>query len=133
MSQSDGMEGVGKEWLTGWGAMLVDIWREKIARLMIRDTGNLYNSVTMLNFIVGEDSYQASFRFPDYGIYVDRGTGRGFTRGNGGDLGFTPTRRPQEWYSPKFYASFMRLSEFISTYYCDSGVVLIKAALEKAN
>lgn len=118
-----------KEWLNGWGKMLVDIWREKITRLMIRDTGNLYNSVTLMNFVVGEDSYEADFTFPDYGIYVDRGVGKEISRGNRGDLGFTPTRQPQPWYSPKFYASFMRLKEFMEINYGNQALTLISESL----
>lgn len=119
------------KWLDGWGQMLVDIWREKIGRLRIYDTGNLYNSVALMNFVVGDATYHADFTFPAYGIYVDKGTGREFSRGNGGDLGFTPTREPQRWYSPKFYASFMRLKEFMEYQYGDTALTLIKEALEK--
>lgn len=127
------MEQNREEWLTGWGAMLVDIWKEKMARLMIHDTGHLYNSITMMNFVVGEASYEASFTFPDYGIYVDRGTGREFGRGNAGDIGISPTRQPQKWYSPKFYASFMRLREFMIEYYGAQGATIIRESLEKTD
>lgn len=118
------------KWLDGWGQMLVDIWREKIGRLRVYDTGNLYNSVVLMNFVVGDATYHADFTFPVYGIYVDKGTGREISRGNSGDLGFTPTRMPQPWYSPKFYASFMRLKEFMEVSYSNEALILIRESLE---
>lgn len=71
-----------------WQDKMVEIWRDRILLLGIRDTGSLYRSVQ-----AGTMQWQGiegtlGFRFLEYGIFVDAGTGRGYRRGNGGDLKF---------------------------------------------
>ena len=56
------------------------------------------------------------FKFLQYGIYVDLGTGKGYKRGNGGDLKFLgkdyrkehnlgKAREPRPWFSKSWYIS----------------------------
>lgn len=56
------------------------------------------------------------FKFLQYGIYVDAGTGKGYKRGNGGDLKFLgkdyrkehnlgKAREPRPWFSKSWYVS----------------------------
>ena len=56
----------------------------------IHRTGTLQNSVNAQGFNVDAEGFsmQAAYRFVEYGIYVDAGTGNGYSRGNGGDLKF---------------------------------------------
>ena len=44
----------------------------------------------------GEDIEKIEFSFRLYGFFVDMGVGKEVSRGNSGDLGFTPTRKPKE-------------------------------------
>ena len=86
-----------------FGEIVIERWQAKLIDKGIYDTGTLHNSIeygyratNALNQAIGRghaaevkagtipDSF--TFAFPLYGIYVERGVGRGYTRGNGGDL-----------------------------------------------
>ena len=100
-----------------WSMKMVDIWLEKIRMLDIYDTGALYNSVESLSVSALGGQTLIPHRFIEYGLYVDAGVGKGFKRGNGGDLGFTPVRQPRPWYHIKYYASFMVLRDAVTDIY----------------
>lgn len=111
MMQTNGTDNR-EQYLKQWASRMVSIWEEKMIFLDTRDTGQLYNSLKA--FIVsnagGEITVIEHF-FNYYGIYVDKGTGREFSRGNGGDIGITPNREPKQWFNPKFYYYTQRLAE----------------------
>lgn len=104
----------------GWADMMVKIWQEKITRLGIIRTGALYRS---LNYnIVGQNgrNRQIAHRFLLYGLYVENGTGRGYKRGNGGNLYFLDRgyrrahhlgepRKKRVWFARRYYASIQKL------------------------
>lgn len=70
-----------------WAAMMVHIWRENMLRLGVVRTKALYNSLT--HSVTGAaDQITIAHQFMLYGIYIARGVGRGYTRGNPGDLEF---------------------------------------------
>lgn len=76
-----------RQWEEGWSDMMVTIWTENILRLGIVDTGHLMRSLT--GKVTGTaDQREMMHEFALYGIYVARGTGRGYTPGNPGDLDF---------------------------------------------
>ena len=93
-----------------WQDKMVEIWQDRILLLGIRDTGALYRSVqTSITQWQGIEG-TLGFRFLEYGIYVDAGTGNGYRRGNGGDLeflgrdyrqkhGLGKTRERRRWFS----------------------------------
>jgi hypothetical protein len=95
----------------GWAAMMVDIWKEKIERLKAIRTGALYRSFGYTITGTVGSTRTIAHRFLEYGIYVERGTGREITKGNGGDLGFTPNRKRKPWFSKRYYGSIMKLNE----------------------
>ena len=94
--------------------MMVTIWQDKLRQLDVIDTGNLYASVAASGVQGVDGTYVIPHKFVEYGIYVDSGVGKGFTPGNGGDLGFTPLREPKPWFSKKYYASFLTLRDAVS-------------------
>ena len=51
--------------------------------------------------------------FLEYGLWQDYATGCFATRGNSGDLGRAKKRQRRRWFSRKYYASVMRLKEFL--------------------
>ena len=57
-----------------WTEMMIEIWKEKITLLGIIDTGSLIDS---LQSTVSGDTL--TFRFHQYGIYVDSGVGYAYT------------------------------------------------------
>lgn len=85
-----------RQWEQDWSDMMVTIWTENIVRLGIVDTGNLMRSLTG-RVVANADRKEMIHEFALYGIYVARGTGRGYKPGNPGDLPFlSPSYRIAE-------------------------------------
>ena len=123
-------------YLEGWRDMMMTIWREKIDKYQLIDTGALRRSLQG-TLRMGEDGISAEIthRFAIYGLYADLGVGRGFEHDNQGDLQImnlqyreehhmdrrrkqrsgkvTPggRRERKKWFSPKHYASVMKLKD----------------------
>jgi len=76
------------EYGKGWYDMMVRIWRDRLQMMRVYRTGSLLGSVAGSGLQQKGYSMQAAFRFLEYGVYVDAGTGNGYTRGNPGDLHF---------------------------------------------
>lgn len=76
-----------QKWEQGWSDMMVTIWTENLRNLGICDTGNLMRSLTG-QVIQTTGQKELIHEFALYGIYVARGTGRNYLRGNPGDLPF---------------------------------------------
>lgn len=74
------------EYGKGWYDMMVRIWRDRLQMMRVYRTGSLLGSVAGSGLQQQGYSMQAAFRFLEYGVYVDAGTGNGYTRGNGGNL-----------------------------------------------
>ena len=71
-----------------WAKKMVEIWTDRLIMLGGVRTGNLYRSVQRGATSLSTEESIIAFQFLQYGIYVDAGTGRGYKRGNGGDLYF---------------------------------------------
>ena len=69
-----------------WTDTMIKIWREKISRLRINDTGRLFGSFR--SSIRKGATTTIEHRFMQYGLYVASGVGKGFYHGNSGDLAF---------------------------------------------
>lgn len=94
---------------------MVKIWKEKIVKLGVIDTGALYRSVVKVRMLNRDGKFldvELAQSFNTYGIYVNFGTGRDTPRGNGGDLGHDKKRRARRWFDKKYFASVMKLQEF---------------------
>lgn len=59
-----------------WYAKMVQIWRDRIALMSIRDTGALASSISGAGLQLDEMQMQADFRFLEYGLAVDTGAGK---------------------------------------------------------
>lgn len=102
-----------------FGRIVIERWQDKLLDKDIFDTGNLYRSfeynyrtTNAMNQVVSRGSGLShggvkmpewfAFSFPLYGIYVERGVGRGYDRGNGGELvkfkGVGRGRERRTWY-----------------------------------
>ncbi len=44
-----------RRWVEGWNATMVDIWHERISKLRVIDTGELYHSPTALSIKTDAD------------------------------------------------------------------------------
>lgn len=63
--------------------MMVNIWRENILLLNIMDTGQLFRSIDQ-HVNNANNRIIIAHEFMLYGIYVARGVGNGYRRGNSG-------------------------------------------------
>lgn len=90
-------------------------WQERLDKLRVNRTYSLHDSI--VGVLHPGNPTTIEFKFLQYGVYVDNGTGREISRGNGGDLGFTPKRKPKEWYYRKYYGSRMVLNEAEFAFY----------------
>lgn len=115
-----------RAWEHGWAEMMITIWRENILRLGIVDTRGLYDS---LSHQVTDVNAQITIahEFMLYGIYVARGVGNGYRRGNSGKddenglqfLGKSyrkahkmgKPRQKRDWFAGKYLRSIYVLSE----------------------
>lgn len=143
-----------KKYMQAWEEMMVTIWREKIVRLKVVDTSMLRNDITGNVTSSGPGLASIQHKFLEYGIYQDCGTGRGYTRGNGGDLDFLDPdhrgreymhrqksgkvtsgepRKPREWFSRAYFASVMVLKEQMAYMYGEEFCGILVEKIEEAN
>lgn len=111
-------------WVQGWSDFMVKMWQEKMLQFAppVYDTGALSQSVQGVVHPGAVTTIE--HRFLEYGIYVARGVGNGYSRGNGGDLKFLKDwktnphhRQKRDWFSKKYMYSLHRLNEFEAAYY----------------
>ena len=112
------------KWVQGWSDFMVKMWQEKMLQFAppVYDTGTLSRSVQ--GVVHPGPVTTIEHRFLEYGIYVARGVGNGYSRGNGGDLKFLKDwktnphhRQKRDWFSKKYMYSLHRLNEFEAAYY----------------
>lgn len=94
------------KWVQGWSDFMVKMWQEKMLQFAppVYDTGALSRSVQ--GVVHPGPVTTIEHRFLEYGIYVARGVGNGYNRGNGGDLKFLKDwktnphhRQKRDWFS----------------------------------
>lgn len=66
-----------------WYEKMIEIWRDRLDVMGIRDTGALRSSVQKGMFNIEDAGGQMTFLYLTYGIYVNLGIGNGYRRGNG--------------------------------------------------
>ena len=111
-----------QEYAQGWYDMMTRIWRDRLQMMGVYDTGHLLKSVGSAGLSVNGYEMTAAFQFIQYGIYVDAGTGNGYTRGNGGYLqlldkgyrhehGMKKQRKRRPWFSRSWAISCRVLAD----------------------
>lgn len=127
--------GTQEEYIKGWTNTMIDIWKEKIVKYSIIDSGNLMSSVTGSS---SQDS--ALLKFVSYGIYQAYGVGNGYKHDNGGNLEFLDPeyrkkhklgkpRKRRNWYTPRLYSSVMVMQRAMAEIYSHDIVNTICDAL----
>lgn len=103
-----------QKYVNAFNATMIEIWKEQIVKLGVIDTGALFRSLSADNVKHDGEYMMVEFaqKFLDYGLFVNYGTGREVYRGNPGDIGRPKVRVARDWFSRKYYASFMNLREF---------------------
>ena len=141
MPNGYGTRGTSDEFRVNWdrfAEIVIEKWQKKLLDQDDWNTGNLYRSfeynyraTNALNEVVGRGHAAEvkagtipdwiAFKFSLYGIYVDRGVGRGYTRGNGGDLvkfkGVGRGREKKTWYYSILVHERHRLGELVAEAY----------------
>lgn len=141
MANNHGTRGGTDDFRVNWdrfGELVVEKWQKQLLDKDIYDTGNLYRSIeygyratNALNQVIGRGHAAEmkagtvpdvfTFRFPLYGIYVEHGVGRGYTKGNGGNLvkfkGKGRGRERRTWYYRIFVHERHRLGELVAEQY----------------
>lgn len=105
-----------EKFVEGWNKTMIDIWRERITLLDVYNTGDLLLSTTALPVLDDGRFYDVSLsqKFLEYGIWQDLGTGREVPIGNPGDIGRDKVRERRRWFSTKYFASVMKLRDFMA-------------------
>lgn len=127
--------GTQEEYIKGWTNTMIDIWKEKIVKYSIIDSGNLMSSVTGSS---SQDS--ALLKFVSYGIYQAYGVGNGYKHDNGSNLEFLDPeyrkkhklgkpRKRRNWYTPRLYSSVMVMQRAMAEIYSHDIVNTICDAL----
>ena len=126
------------KWVQGWSDFMVKMWQEKMLQFAppVYDTGALSRSVQ--GVVHPGPVTTIEHRFLEYGIYVARGVGNGYSRGNGGDLKFLKDwktnphhRQKRDWFSKKYMYSLHRLNEFEAAYYGQTYQGLVSSFLRQ--
>ena len=96
---------------------MVEIWRNRLDVMGIRDTGALRSSVKKGRFNIEDAGGAMTFLYLTYSIYVDLGVGNGYRRGNGGNLSFLDPVYRHEHHKgmPRSRRPWLNVSWFIST------------------
>lgn len=111
---------------------MIDIWRSRLKNYGLsrpdkvrHRTGSLFRDMSKKQ-LVALNAYtdlRYSFSHREYGIYVERGTGRGVFRGNAGDIGRENLRRNNRikagkyvrpWRSRPLRRSLFNLRDFLA-------------------
>ncbi len=105
-----------QKYVEAWNTTMVNIWRERISKLGVYDTGALWRSVLSLPVQADGRFYDITLSqtFLEYGIWQDLGVGREVYHGNPGNIGRAKVRERRRWFSVKYYASVMRLRDFMA-------------------
>lgn len=114
---------------------MIDIWKERIKLLGVVDTGALLHSPVKLP--VRADGrfldLTLSQTFLEYGLWQDLGVGREVPHGNTGDIGRDKKRERRRWFSVKYYASVMKLRDFMALSIGNEFKSMFCAALDTDN
>lgn len=104
-----------------FAAYTIERWRERMKKVKVRGTGELYRSFAHHVYLdANGDLQKIEYTFHFYGWYVDAGVGRGYSHGNGGNLEFLSDwktgkhRRPKPWYNKIWYGQFRKLLHLLA-------------------
>ncbi|MBQ0076081.1 MAG: hypothetical protein KBS70_04290 [Bacteroidales bacterium] len=102
------------KFVNAFNRTMIDIWKERITLLDVRDTDALLQSPKSLAVRADGRFFEVTLsqEFLEYGLWQDYGVGKETPRGNSGDIGRKKVRQRRPWFSKKYFASVMNLKEF---------------------
>jgi len=103
-----------EKFVLAFNTTMINIWKERIVLLDVRDTDALLFSPISLPVKADGRFFEVTLsqQFLEYGLWQDYGVGRETPRGNSGDIGRAKKRQRRPWFSRKYYASVMNLKDF---------------------
>ena len=105
-----------EKYVRAWNEMMLDIWKERITLLDVRDTDSLLRSPLAMPVQADGRFFELSLtqNFLEYGLWQDYGVGAETPRDNSGDIGRAKIRQRRPWFSKAYYASVMNLKDFLA-------------------
>ena len=70
-----------------WYDKMTQIWRDRLTLMQVRDTGRLQSSVIGASLQLAELDMMAAFRFVEYGMAVDAGSGKYYDQAHRNERG----------------------------------------------
>lgn len=124
-----------RKFVEAWNKTMIDIWRERIVALGVKDTGALWRSPLALAVRADGRFYDITLsqNFLEYGLWQDLGVGREVPHGNPGDIGRDKVRERRRWFSIKYYSSVMKLRDFMAESLGDEFKAMLCEALDSDN
>ena len=134
----------------GWTDMMVTIWQEKLMQFRINRTGALRGSLQ--GMLTPGPVSTIQHKFLEYGLFVARGVGKGYTHGNGGNLevlgrpsvikrtgkavgGYLTSgehRKRRDWLTSAYRRSVRKLNDLEGDFYGNAYMGLMADALQTA-
>ncbi|MBQ9751360.1 MAG: hypothetical protein IJV81_00830 [Paludibacteraceae bacterium] len=105
-----------EKYVLAFNRTMIDIWKERITLLDVRDTDALLQSPQSLAVKHDGRFFEVTLsqQFLEYGLWQDNGVGRETPRGNSGDIKRNKIRQRRPWFSKKYFASVMNIKEFFA-------------------
>lgn len=115
--------------ISEWASITIERWEKKIAsyRFSKESTGDLLRSFRAhVENDANGDAAKVTFTFLYYGYYWDAGVGRGYTRGNSGDLknlsdwaqnNGAGHRKKHRWFNKIYWREFNNLARMMADRY----------------
>ena len=122
-----------EKYVMAFNKTMIDIWKERLTLLDVRDTDRLLHSPASLS--VRHDGrffeVQLSQEFLEYGLWQDYGVGRETPRGNSGMLGYAKVRKRRPWFNTPWYISKEVMKEKLASIAGDHFVGLFDTLNER--
>lgn len=128
--------------LERWARITIQRWQMRIGKIGFgpTSTGALIRSFnSLVSFIKNEangDPQKVTFTFLFYGYYWDAGVGRGYDRGNKGDLkslsdwsmkGGAGHRKKHRWFNKVYWREFNNLARLLCEQYGQEAIEIMKS------
>lgn len=126
--------------LRKWAEITIQRWVMRMGKIGFgpESTGRLINSfdslVPFLRMESGNDTAKVTFAFLFYGYYWDEGVGRGYKRGNVGDLpslAGTGHRKKHRWFNKIYWREVNQLSRLMAEQYGQEAVKEMVQSIER--
>ncbi len=120
-----------RKFILAFNSTMVKIWRERITMLGVVDKGTLFGSVIGIYQNVNADAteFRLDQEFMTYGIWQNYGVGKEVCRGNPGDIGRPKLHEKRPWFDIKYYASVMKLRDFLGESLSQQYIAMMSNAL----